>query len=183
MWIWFLLFLLDHLERCRACQTPGGVSSRNWICQSELPKRSGLRTRSGALALLLQELPPWGGWTITFRLCYPFTPPLLHSVLSLPCLSSILQFRRNVLALTFWDVAHSVGTSSCGLKGHGFNSQSGHVPRVWVWFLVVAHAKGNRLMFLSLSLPFPSPLKSMGAWVRILKRKQNIFLKYIILIQ
>lgn len=154
---------------------PEAVSRRNWICQSEFTKRSGLQTRIRALALLLQELLSCGSWTITFHLYYPFLRPLLHSVLSSPCLPSVLQFRQNVLALG--EVAHLVDTSSCGLKGHSFNSQSGHIPRVRVWFPVGAHARGTQLTFPSVSLRLPSPsLESMGSgWG--FKKKSRIFFK------
>ena len=43
----------------------------------------------------------------------------------------------------------SVGwASSRTLKGHGFNSQSVHVPGLQIWSWIRAHARGNRLVFL-----------------------------------
>ena len=62
-------------------------------------------------------------------------------------------------------VAQLVGASSCKPKGHGDNSQSGHIPGLQVRYPVGAFARGNLLMFLShidVSLPpFPS-LKSIS---------------------
>ena len=45
--------------------------------------------------------------------------------------------------------AHLVGALSHGTKGHGFDSWSGHMPRLWVSSPVGAHTRGNGLMFLS----------------------------------
>ena len=53
-------------------------------------------------------------------------------------------------------MAHLVGALSYKLKGCGFNSQSGHMPGLRARSLVGAHARGDRLMFLShidVSLP------------------------------
>ena len=50
----------------------------------------------------------------------------------------------------------SVGwVSSCKPKGHGFVSQSGHMPGLLVQSLTGVPTKGNQLMFLSHSLPPP----------------------------
>ena len=50
-------------------------------------------------------------------------------------------------------LAQLVGTSSHTPKDCGLNSQSGHVPRLWVQPLVEVGMKGNQLL-LSLSFPF-----------------------------
>ena len=56
-------------------------------------------------------------------------------------------------------VAQLVGASSHRPKGHGFDSQSGHIPRLWVLSPVPACARGNRSMFLSyIHISDPSPL-------------------------
>ena len=42
------------------------------------------------------------------------------------------------------DQCGSVGwASSLKVKGHKFDSCSGHMPRLWVWSLVGAHMRGN----------------------------------------
>ena len=56
----------------------------------------------------------------------------------------------------------SVGwASSCKPKSHGFNSQSGHMPRLQVWFLVGVHTRSNQSMFFfsPFSSPFPHSKK------------------------
>ena len=65
-------------------------------------------------------------------------------------------------------VAQLVGASSHTQKGHGFDSWSGHMPRLWVQSSIGACTAGNPSMFLShtgnssLSLPpLPLSLKSM----------------------
>ena len=58
-------------------------------------------------------------------------------------------------------VAQLVGASSHRPKGHGFDSQSGYMPRLWVWSLVGAHMAGNQSKFLSLSLSLPSPISKV----------------------
>ena len=58
-------------------------------------------------------------------------------------------------------MAHLVGALSYKLKGCGFNSQSGHMPRLWVQSLVGVLMGGNRPMFLShidISLPLSPSL-------------------------
>ena len=53
---------------------------------------------------------------------------------------------------------------SCKPKGHQFDSWSGHMPGLWVWSLVRAHARGNQSMFLShtdVSLPLSLSLLSL----------------------
>ena len=47
------------------------------------------------------------------------------------------------------DVAQLVGALFCKLKGCGFDSWSGHMPRLWVQFPVGAHTRGNWSMLLS----------------------------------
>ena len=42
-----------------------------------------------------------------------------------------------------------VGASPHTPKGCGFDSQSGHIPRLWVLPPVRVHMEGNRPMFLS----------------------------------
>ena len=44
-------------------------------------------------------------------------------------------------------MAWLAGRWSCTPKGHQFNSQSGHMPRLWIWSHVQALMKGNQLMF------------------------------------
>ena len=62
-------------------------------------------------------------------------------------------------------VGQLVGMSSSALKGHRFNSQSGHIPRQWIQSPVGAHMQSNRLISLSppiLSLsPHPYPFLSI----------------------
>ena len=63
------------------------------------------------------------------------------------------------------DQCGSVGwASSRKMKGHQFDSWSGHKPGLQVWSPVAVSTRGNRLMFLShihvsltLFLPLPSP--------------------------
>ena len=73
-------------------------------------------------------------------------------------------------------MAQFVGSLPYKLKGHKFESQSGHMPVLWVRSPVGVHARGSQLMFLShinvslsLSLSPPTPprrlplsLKSMS---------------------
>ena len=61
-------------------------------------------------------------------------------------------------------VAQLVGVSSSKVKGGGFHSTSGHMPGLRVQSPIRMCARGNRSMFLTLSLsfslsPFPSPQK------------------------
>ena len=44
---------------------------------------------------------------------------------------------------------------SCKTKGRWFNSRSGHMPGLRVWFLVGACMRGNQSMFLSFSFFLP----------------------------
>ena len=64
-----------------------------------------------------------------------------------------------------WPVWLSFWVSSQKAKGRWLNSQSDHMPGLWVWSPVGAHVRGNRLMFLShtdVSLPlFLSPFLSL----------------------
>ena len=58
--------------------------------------------------------------------------------------------------LVGWSIIHPP-------KGYGFNSQSGHIPRLQVQSLIGEYTGGNKLMFLShinvsLSCSFPLPL-------------------------
>ena len=56
-------------------------------------------------------------------------------------------------------VAQLVGVLSCKLKRHGFDSQSGHMVRSWVWFPDGVHMRGAQSMFLPHSnVPFPFSL-------------------------
>ena len=59
------------------------------------------------------------------------------------------------------DQGGSVGWEwSCTVKDHWFNSQSGHIPALWVWSPVGACMGGSQSMFLShinVSLPFFLP--------------------------
>ena len=55
-----------------------------------------------------------------------------------------------------------VGVWSRRPEGHGLDSQSGHMPRLWIWSPGVrVSVGGSRLMFLSLLPSFPLSLKSM----------------------
>ena len=67
-------------------------------------------------------------------------------------------------------VAQLVGTLSRTPKGWGFDSWSGHIPKLWVQYLVMVRMGGNQLMFLSLSLclSLPSSLSKIN---------KHIFLK------
>ena len=56
-------------------------------------------------------------------------------------------------------VTQLVGGSSCKLKGRGFDSKSGHVPRLWV--LVPVVSLSHHVSFL-LSLSLPLSLKSVS---------------------
>ena len=58
-------------------------------------------------------------------------------------------------------VAQLVGVSSHAPKGCGFNSRSGHIPRVWVWSLVGAHSGGSQACF-SLCLSLLLSLKAIN---------------------
>ena len=51
-------------------------------------------------------------------------------------------------------VTQLVGVLPCKPKDCVFNSQSGHIPGLWVQLLVGACARGSQLMFLSLPSPF-----------------------------
>ena len=54
------------------------------------------------------------------------------------------DFKVNyVTSLALAGIAQLVGTSSCKPKGCGFDSQSGHMPRLWVWSLVGWHTRSN----------------------------------------
>ena len=77
-------------------------------------------------------------------------------------------------------MAQLVGALFCALKGCWFDSESGHIPGLWVASLVRVCTGGNKLMFLShiivslslsLSLSPPLPLKSKETcpWVSIKK--------------
>ena len=66
-------------------------------------------------------------------------------------------------------VAHLVGVVSHATKRCGFDSQSGHILRLWVWSLIGASTRSNQSMFLdhinvslSLSLPQMNKNKSLG---------------------
>ena len=54
-----------------------------------------------------------------------------------------------------------VGMSSGKLKGHQFNSRSGHIPGLWVQSLIGVHTRGNwsvSLSHMDISVPpFPLP--------------------------
>ena len=83
-------------------------------------------------------------------------------------------FKMSTYALA--SVAQLVAVLPSKWKGYRYNSQSGHMPRLWVQSLVRACTKGNQEMFLShivslslslslsLILPpsFPLSLKSIG---------------------
>ena len=64
-----------------------------------------------------------------------------------------LQFFKKEIAQT--TVAQLVGVSSCELKGREFDSQSGHIPGLWVRSLV-SRCK-RQLIYVSLPLSLPSP--------------------------
>ena len=75
-----------------------------------------------------------------------------------------------------------VGASLCEPKGYGFDSWSGHMPRLWVQSPVGVHAKGSWSVLLShinVSLPLclspPSPLSKISKHVlgwRFKKKKR-----------
>ena len=65
-------------------------------------------------------------------------------------------------------VAQLVGESSHTPKGYGFDSQSGHIPRLWVQSPDKAHSGSSQLMFpshinvsLCLFFSLPVPLNAM----------------------
>ena len=75
-------------------------------------------------------------------------------------------------------VAQLVGTSSCKLKAHRFNYQSGHMPALWVWSqlgdvleatdrcLSHSHVSLSQPCFpLSLSNPLSSPISKINKLV------------------
>ena len=53
-------------------------------------------------------------------------------------------------------VALLVGVSSCRAKGHGFNSWSGHMPRLWVQYPIrlSTRRQPTDLLLIDLLLPF-----------------------------
>ena len=55
---------------------------------------------------------------------------------------------RHHLIITLTNVAQLVGASSCKPRGHGFDSWSGHMPRLWVQSLVGACKRDNQSVFL-----------------------------------
>ena len=60
-------------------------------------------------------------------------------------------------------VVQLVGPLFCTPKGCGFDSQSGHIPRLQVQSLVRAHSEEDRLMFLSQNdVSLPTSLKSIN---------------------
>ena len=59
--------------------------------------------------------------------------------------------KKECLALV--GVAQLGGALSQGLKGHGFDSQSGHKPRLQVWSLVKEYEKATSQCFSFLSMP------------------------------
>ena len=60
-------------------------------------------------------------------------------------------------------VAQLVGASSHKSKGHGFDSWSGHMPKLWVWSPVRACTRGNTSVFSPSFLPsLPLSLKSIS---------------------
>ena len=58
---------------------------------------------------------------------------------------------------------------SCKVKGHRFDSCSEHTPGLWVWSLVGARTRGNRLMFLSHTDVSPSLSSSLLLSLKIKK--------------
>ena len=59
----------------------------------------------------------------------------------------LINFKFSGQALA--GVAQLVGVSSPKLKGHGFDTWSGHMPRLWVLAQVRVCTRGNGTMFLS----------------------------------
>ena len=86
-----------------------------------------------------------------------------------------LKMREIALA----GVAQVDWAPACDPKGHRFDSQSGHMPGLWARCLVVGVLETTdgyiscTLMFLSLSLSFPSP--PLWKWVNeiFIKEKEN----------
>ena len=69
----------------------------------------------------------------------------------------------------------SVGqASSRKAKGLQFDSQSGHMPGLWVWALVRVHTKGSQSMFLSLSFSLPS-LLSKNKYIKLKKNLSSVY--------
>ena len=63
------------------------------------------------------------------------------------CLELIIKLQSHTTFLKqlsdLVGVPQLVGESSYKPKSHMFDSQSGHIPRLWVWSLVGAHMRGN----------------------------------------
>ena len=134
------------------------------------PRWTRTETRSGDLASVLRRSQSPCRFNSSF-IKGPFleiADPNAEKKISFPFL--IFYIFKNIYTLFFrsflssqktWalaSMAQLFGVSSCKPKGHGFNSQSGHIPRLWVRSLVGAHTGGNQSMFLSyinvsLSLP------------------------------
>ena len=55
--------------------------------------------------------------------------------------------KKNEVTFALVTVALLVGALSYQLKGCGFNSRSGHMPKLQVWFPVGECARSNQLMF------------------------------------
>ena len=78
-----------------------------------------------------------------------------------------LNCSKNILHVALASVAQLAGASSLTLKGCGFNSQSGHMPRLHIQPPVRVDVRGNGMMFLSyinvcLSPSLPLSLKSIS---------------------
>ena len=74
-----------------------------------------------------------------------------------------VTFQKESFALA--SVAQWVGVSPGKLKGCGFDSQSGHMSRLWFQSLVGVHMGDNLSMFLSLSLSPSLPLSKINKHV------------------
>lgn len=106
-----------------------------------------------APVLLVSPVDARLGFGLASDLCCP-----VHSSCSPSCAVSNLRVSLCKMETVALPVAQLIGASPCTLKGGGFHSQSGYMPRWRVQSWVGAHAGGNQSMFLAhigvtLSLP------------------------------
>ena len=93
-------------------------------------------------------------WLFLIPNLYFLIPSTFSSILQTPF---PLNNGQNVLYIALTGVAQLVGAFSHTPKGCGFDSQSGHITRLWVQSLVGTRMESNQLIyFFSLSLPPPS---------------------------
>ena len=92
----------------------------------------------------------------------------------LPEIDSPLLFNRVMLLLKYaccpGQVVQLIGALVCAPKDHGFNSQSGHIPTLWIQSLFWAGMGCSWSMFLSL----PSSLSKINKCIlrRVLRKNE-----------